>query len=421
MAGNMRKFVNRRFLEMINLDLMKRLLARHEGKYTGFSADLLDQDEDAARDALRKLLIRPEDKYPEGLLADLRRIAELCNIQGLEIIQAQAERKRIDLFPDMQISDGAPETAHDPTCIAVRVFLDHPDLFEAAADHLAMLTAHYLDEYIGKERGVTVDLTDEKVEEFRTSIVDMLPNGYLGDYCRVGAYHYGDQINLVVSHGFTVSTVPVIEGQQERVSSVRYISHMVLRYSEYTGILLLDRIRKTHQDVLAELFASIILVRPGFFDAEDALDLYPLSLVELDVPSCVSNVTDYPFSENALVIRGAADLKMLGQAPVLLPPALRVKRSTGEIQWSNRSVILSPQLFRVFERLLEKAQSCDQVASVSCIEGTTSREARDLIRELRDAFKAAGFTDAESKAMIVTVRGRGYRLDVPASAIVIEG
>ena len=64
--------------------------------------------------------------------------------------------------------------------------------------------------------------------------------------------------------------------------------------------------------------------------------------------------------------------------------------------------------------------SRDQVASGAHVEGTTAREAKDLIRELRDAFKAAGFTDAESKALIATVRNRGYRLGVPATEIVIE-
>jgi DNA-binding response OmpR family regulator len=88
---------------------------------------------------------------------------------------------------------------------------------------------------------------------------------------------------------------------------------------------------------------------------------------------------------------------------------------------NGRSVILSRQIFPVFERLLEKAMSRDQVASQFQIEGTTAREAKDLIRELRDAFKAAGLTDAESKALIVTVRGRGYRLGVAAANIVIEG
>ena len=108
-------------------------------------------------------------------------------------------------------------------------------------------------------------------------------------------------------------------------------------------------------------------------------------------------------------------------APVPLAPALRVWKAAAEVQWAGRSVILSRQIFPVFERLLEKALSRDQVASRSHVEGTTAREAKDLIRELRDAFKAAGFTDAESKALIGTVRNRGYRLGVVAGDIVVNG
>ncbi|MCE8556348.1 hypothetical protein KBY29_18695 [Ruegeria pomeroyi] len=118
-------------------------------------------------------------------------------------------------------------------------------------------------------------------------------------------------------------------------------------------------------------------------------------------------------------ICGAID--MVALAPVPMAPVLRVRRATAEVQWGGRSVILSRQIFPVFERLLEKALSRDQVASGAHVEGTTAREAKDLIRELRDAFKAAGFTDAESKTLIVTVRNRGYRLGVPATQIVVEG
>jgi hypothetical protein len=107
--------------------------------------------------------------------------------------------------------------------------------------------------------------------------------------------------------------------------------------------------------------------------------------------------------------------------PVPPAPELRVRRATAEVQWDGRSVILSRQIFPVFERLLEKALSRDQVASGSHVEGTTAREAKDLIRELRDAFKVAGFTDDESKSLIVTVRNRGYRLGIPATEIVVEG
>ena len=112
--------------------------------------------------------------------------------------------------------------------------------------------------------------------------------------------------------------------------------------------------------------------------------------------------------------------------PASLSPApatatLRVRTGTAEVRWAGRSVILSHQLFPLFHRLLEKALTRDQVASGSHIEGTTGREAKDLIRELRAAFVAAGFTKAETEALIVTVRGRGYCLGVPAPGIVIDG
>lgn len=113
-------------------------------------------------------------------------------------------------------------------------------------------------------------------------------------------------------------------------------------------------------------------------------------------------------------------IDVVALAPVPLAPTLRVRRATAEVQWEGRSVILSRQIFPVFERLLEKALLRDQVASQSHVEGTTAREAKDLIRELRGAFKAAGFTDAESKVLIATVHNRGYRLGVPASEIVVE-
>ena len=120
------------------------------------------------------------------------------------------------------------------------------------------------------------DLTGEKVEAFRAAVAELFRKSFLGDYCRVGDYADADEINLVVSHGSTVSTMPVVEGQQERVISVRQIAHAVLRYSENTGMLRLARIRKAHQPEIAELFASIILERPGFFEGDDAQDLYTL-------------------------------------------------------------------------------------------------------------------------------------------------
>lgn len=107
-------------------------------------------------------------------------------------------------------------------------------------------------------------------------------------------------------------------------------------------------------------------------------------------------------------------------SPALATALLRVRTGTAEVQWAGRSVILSHQLFPVMQRLLEKALTRDQVASSSHVEGTTGREAKDLIRELRAAFVAAGFAKAEAEALIKNVRNRGYRLGVPAEGIVID-
>ena len=74
----------------------------------------------------------------------------------------------------------------------------------------------------------------------------------------------------------------------------------------------------------------------------------------------------------------------------------------------------------MFEGLLEKALSRDQVASGFHGEGTTTRDAKDLIRERHDGFKFAEFTDAENKVNIETVRTRGCRLGVTTNGIRIE-
>ena len=76
MAGNLKKFVNPRFIKTIDMTLMKALLLRHDDKFKGFSLDLLDQDERDARESLQAFLAGAEDTYPEGLRADLHRIAD---------------------------------------------------------------------------------------------------------------------------------------------------------------------------------------------------------------------------------------------------------------------------------------------------------------------------------------------------------
>ena len=67
MAGNLKKFVNPRFIKTIDLTLMRALLARHAGKFKGFSLDLLDQGLAAKEREMLYLRIHPlyRNLHPE--------------------------------------------------------------------------------------------------------------------------------------------------------------------------------------------------------------------------------------------------------------------------------------------------------------------------------------------------------------------
>jgi len=100
-------------------------------------------------------------------------------------------------------------------------------------------------------------------------------------------------------------------------------------------------------------------------------------------------------------------------------PELIVRCGSAEVELRGRSVVLSHQIFPVFQRLVEKALSRDRVASGPFLEGTTGREAKDLVREIRDQFKTVGFSDTETKSFVKSIRGRGYELGVTASDILV--
>jgi hypothetical protein len=78
-------------------------------------------------------------------------------------------------------------------------------------------------------------------------------------------------------------------------------------------MLRLARIRKSHQPEIADLFASIILDRPGFFDGEDAQDLYTLRPIELAGPGFAFDSAYDPLIERVLIIEAAADLMVPGK------------------------------------------------------------------------------------------------------------
>lgn len=278
MARNLRKFVNPKFTRTIDLALLRRLLERHRDGMRGFDLGVFDREAEEARQAVQNFFAGPEDAYPEGLVADLHRIAELGNANGLRLLQEQAVRHRVVIGPERD--ENGTELRQDPKHVALRVFLDHPRLFNAASDILALTARTSLAEFAGVEEGIDLQIDDTAKQSFEDEVARMFEADLRGRYCRIGWYDDDDEVNLVVTHGAPLTTTDVVDQDKERVISFRTAEHAVLSYSSAAGRLKIGGVPKARRAELAEIFALTMLKRPRFFAAPDAQDLYTLRPVE---------------------------------------------------------------------------------------------------------------------------------------------
>jgi len=280
MAKNLKKFVNPKFTKTVDLGLLRRLLDRHRDALKGLDLGIFDRDADAqgARQAVLDFFAGPEENYPEGLVADLHRIAELGNTNGLEIILQQAARLGVRLTAGTE--DEEQELHHDPKHVAVRVFLDHHDIFDAASDMIALMARTSLAEFSGRDEGVEAAMDERTKAEFEAATASIFEQDMRSKYCRVGWYDDADELVLVIAHGSPITTTPIVQRDEERVISFRAAEHAVLSYNSTTGLLKIGGVAKARHVDLAELFASKILGKPGFFADEDAQKLYTLDPIQ---------------------------------------------------------------------------------------------------------------------------------------------
>jgi len=279
MSNNLKKFVNPKFLRTVDLVLLGRLLDRHKDALRGLELEDFGADPDHARRVVQEFFAGPEDNYPEGLVADLHRIAELGNANGLQILLEQAHRLKVEFVPTSE-GDEAAEAKQDPKHVALRIFLDHPGVFDAAADMLNYTTLSSFSEFAAMEEGVEAQMDDVAREAFEREAARMFEADLRGSYCRAGRYEDGDEMNVVVTHGARLTTTEVIEAGADRVISFREAEHAVLSYSSTNGRLKVGGFAKSRRAELAEIFATVILKRPKFFASPDAQNLYTLAPVE---------------------------------------------------------------------------------------------------------------------------------------------
>lgn len=286
MGMNLKKFVNPKFTRTIDLGLLRRLMERHAADpgsgsgagLNGFDMAVFDAPPASARAAVQEFFMGPEEGYGEGLVSDLHRIAELGHANGLQIILEQARRLGVAIAPEPE--EGGGERHQDPKHVALAVFLDHPRVFDAASDMLALAARASLAEFAGLEEGIEAEIDEGSRAAFEQAAAALFEADFQGRYCRVGWYEDGGETNLVVAHGAAITTTPVVEAGAERVISYRPAEHAVLSYSAAGGRLKIGGVPKARQAEMAELFAATILHRLGFFAAADAQNLYTLEPIE---------------------------------------------------------------------------------------------------------------------------------------------
>jgi len=279
MAKNLKKFVNPTFTRTVDLGLLHRLMQRHSEALDGFDMAVFEGPPDKTRQAVQEFFAGPEDGYPEGLVIDLHQIAELGDTNGLQFIIEQAKHFGVSLLP--ADDEGASnEAEQDPKHVALRVFLDHRNVFDAAVATLAYRTVSSFAELAGEEEGIAADDGAASRAAFAAKAAEIFEANLRGRYCRVQCYDDDDELNVVVTHGAVFRTTDTLEDGEERVRSFRELEHAILRYTQATGRLNLAGIAKAQRHDVAEAFAADMLKRPGFFSAPDAQNLYTLEPVE---------------------------------------------------------------------------------------------------------------------------------------------
>ena len=132
----------------------------------------------------------------------------------------QARRLHVPIQPAND-NDGDAEARQEPKQFALQMFLDHPNVFNAASDMLSYTTLSSFSEFAGDEEGVDAQIDDDTKAAFRRDAECLFQVELRGRYCRIGWYDDGDEVHVVVKHGAQLKTTEVIEGADDRVITIR--------------------------------------------------------------------------------------------------------------------------------------------------------------------------------------------------------
>jgi hypothetical protein len=279
MARNLKKFANPKFVKTVDLGLLRRLLERHRARLPDFDFAVFEGDPVVAREAVGALFLGPEAAVPEGLVVDIHHLSDLGTEAGLDILLAEARRHGVQL-----VAPNAETARQAPKHVALAAYLDHRDIFDAAADRIASQRCSTVAELVGREAGLALQLDAGALERFRVAAGEIFTADLLGDHCRINWYEDGDEVALVVAHSKPVVSAPVLENGLEITTCWRPVHQARLSYVPREGRLKLGGVGKSRRARLADAFGRALLGQDGHFSGSDAQDLYTLEPFERDWP-----------------------------------------------------------------------------------------------------------------------------------------
>lgn len=275
MRDDYQRFANLRFLRTVEADLLKRFFERHAIAAGALDLGLLVSDPDKGREAVATYLLRtPKDQCPESLTADLHRIERLGRPVGQEALLQEARRRGVELVPPEALSKTSARN------LALRAFINHPEVFEDAENGLAFLQPPSVMEFVAPEEGIPADLSEDRLRALEAHARAIFQADLRGEFCEAIAYHDGDEVHVSIRHGAALTITEVLEGSRKRIRSFREIDNAVLAYSAIDGRLKVRGCGKSSRTALAKAFAEVALDRPGLFSAASSRHLYTLSAVE---------------------------------------------------------------------------------------------------------------------------------------------
>jgi len=154
----------------------------------------------------------------------------------------------------------------------------------------------------------------------------------------------------------------------------------------------------------------------------------PITVISIDVDPATelhlraAGIEARSFAECVLVDdRGTEHLALDRLSPIAVTaPRLVLSRSRQSAAFDGRRLDLTPQMFALIRLFAEQAGQRDPVLRKETIDAQTGRPANEIVRDLRKALVGCGLSRAAADALIVTVRGYGYRLGIAPAEVAVE-